>query len=184
MYFSYRDRPAPTGEIHVRAGRGVELLAPDLRRAVRELDPKLVLYDVRTLDEHIEKNLFLRRIPARMFAVLGPLLLILAAIGIYAVVSYSISRRTVEIGVRHALGAPATRIVIEIISDTMRAIAWGALVGWLLALLVEMHVARGILSLSIVIGVPALLFAVATIACWIPARRAAAADPVVALRND
>ncbi len=184
LYFSYRDRPAPTGEIHVRAGRGVELLAPDLRRAVRELDPKLVLYDVRTLDEHIEKNLFLRRIPARMFAVLGPLLLILAAIGIYAVVSYSISRRTVEIGVRHALGAPATRIVIEIISDTMRAIAWGALVGWLLALLVEMHVARGVLSLSIVIGVPALLFAVATIACWIPARRAAAADPVVALRND
>ena len=66
----------------------------------------------------------------------------------------------------------------------MRAIAWGALVGWLLALLVEMHVARGVLSLSIVIGVPALLFAVATIACWIPARRAAAADPVVALRND
>jgi len=47
-----------------------------------------------------------------------------------------------------------------------------------------MHVARGVLSLSIVIGVPALLFAVATIACWIPARRAAAADPVVALRND
>lgn len=184
LYFSYRDRPSPTGEIHIRARRGVEQLAPDVRRVVRELDAKLVVYDVRTLDEHIEKNLFLRRIPARMFAVLGPLLLVLAAIGIYAVVSYSISRRTVEIGVRHALGAPQTRIVIEIITDAMRAIGWGALIGWLLSLLVEVHVGRGVLSLPIVVGVPALLFAVATIACWIPARRAAAADPVVALRSE
>ena len=168
----------------MRAGRSAELLAPDLRRAVRELDPKLVVYDVRTLDDHIEKNLFLRRIPARMFAVLGPLLLVLAAIGIYAVVSYSISRRTVEIGVRHALGAQQGRIIIEIISDTMRAIGWGALIGWLLSLLVEVHVARGVLSVPIVVGVPALLFTVAIIACWIPARRAASADPVVALRNE
>ena len=184
MFFSYRDRPAPIGEIHIRAGAGAAQLAPDLRRVVREINPKLVLYDFRTLDEHIEKNLFLKRIPARMFAVLGPLLLVLAAVGIYGVVSYSISRRTVEIGVRHALGAQRSRIIIEVISDTMRAIGYGALIGWVLSLLVEVHVARGSLSMTIVLGVPALLFAVATIACWIPARRAAGADPVVALRAE
>jgi predicted permease len=184
IYFSYRDRPAGAGEIHVRAGKSAESLAPDVRRIVRELDPRLVVYDVRTLDEHIEKNLFLRRIPARMFVVLGPLLLVLAAIGIYAVVSYSISRRTVEIGIRHALGASSGRIVIEIVSDTLRAIGWGALIGWLIALLVEIHVERGVLYLPIVVGVPALLLAVAAIACWIPARRAASADPVAALRRD
>jgi predicted permease len=184
MYFSYRDRPYPTGEIHVRAARGAEQLAPAIRRIVRDLDPRLVVYDVRTLDDHIEKNLFLRRIPARMFVVLGPLLLILAAIGIYAVVSYSISRRTVEIGVRHALGASSNRIVVEIIADTLRAIALGALIGWIISLLVEVHLAGGVLYLPIVIGIPAILFAIATLACWIPARRAAMADPLIALRAE
>ncbi|HKW49527.1 MAG TPA: ABC transporter permease, partial [Gemmatimonadaceae bacterium] len=184
MYFSYRDRPAATGEIHVHSARASEQIAPEIRRVVRELDPGLVVYDIRTLDDHIEKNLFLRRIPARMFVVLGPLLLLLAAIGIYAVVSYSISRRAVEIGVRHALGASANRIVVEITKDTLGAIGWGALIGWLIALLVEIHAARGVIYLPIVIGVPVILFAVAGIACWIPARRAAGADPVVALRNE
>jgi predicted permease len=183
MYFSYRDRPSPTGEIHVHARSGAESLAGDIRRAVREIDPGLVVYDVRTLDEHIEKNLFLRRIPARMFAVLGPLLLALAAIGIYAVVSYSIARRTVEIGIRHALGATTGRVVIEIVSDTLRAVGSGALIGWLISLLIEIHLAGGVLYVPIVLGVPALLFLVATIACWIPARRAAGADPVAALRQ-
>jgi len=184
IYFSYRDRPAATGEIHVHASGGTESLAADIRRAVRELDPTLVVYDVRTLDEHIEKNLFLRRIPARMFAVLGPLLLLLAAIGIYAVVSYSVSRRTVEIGVRHALGATSTRVVLDIVSDTMETIFYGAAIGWILALLVEIHAAGGVIYLPIVLGVPALLFAVAAVACWIPARRAAHGDPAAALRRD
>ena len=184
MYFSYRDRPSATGEIHLHASRGVESLAADIRRAVRDIDPTLVVYDVRTLDEHIEKNLFLRRIPARMFVVLGPLLLLLAAIGIYAVVSYSVSRRTVEIGVRHALGATSNRVVLEIVSDTMRTIAWGAAIGWLVALLVEVHLGGGVIYLPIVVGVPALLFTVAAIACWIPARRAAYGDPAAALRRD
>ncbi|HEY7234073.1 MAG TPA: ABC transporter permease [Gemmatimonadaceae bacterium] len=184
MYFSYRDRPMASGEIHVYAPRGVERFANEMRRVVRELDPGLVVYDVRTLNDHIEKNLFLRRIPARMFAVLGPLLLLLAAIGIYAVVSYSISRRTVEIGVRHALGASTSRIVREIVAETLRTIAWGAAIGWIISLLVDVHVARGVIYLPIVVGVPAILFMVATIACWIPARRAASADPMIALRGE
>jgi predicted permease len=184
LYFSYRDRPAATGEIHIHSARAAEQVAPEIRRVVGELDPGLVVYDIRTLDDHIEKNLFLRRIPARMFVVLGPLLLILAAIGIYAVVSYSISRRAVEIGVRHALGASVNRIVVEITRDTLGAIGWGALIGWIIALLVEIHAARGVIYVPIVLGVPALLFVVAIIACWIPARRAASADPVVALRNE
>jgi predicted permease len=184
IYFSYRDLPSAMGEIHLRASNGAEQLAPAVRRIVRELDPSLVVYDIRTLEQHIEKNLFLRRIPARMFAVLGPLLLVLAAIGIYAVVSYTISRRTVEIGVRHALGATAQRIVGEIIGETLRTITTGAVIGWLISLLVEIHVARGVISLPIALGVPALLYLVATLACWIPARRAANGDPAAALRAD
>ena len=93
IYFSYRDLPVAVGEIHVRTRVGAEmLLAPEVGRVVRDLDPTLPVYDVRTLTEHVEKNLFLRRIPARMFVVLGPLLLVLAAIGIYAVVAYTVSQ--------------------------------------------------------------------------------------------
>ena len=73
IYFSYRDRPSIAGQIHLRTRDGNEtLLAPEIERIVRDLDPTLPVYDVRTLTDHVEKNLFLRRIPARMFVVLGP----------------------------------------------------------------------------------------------------------------
>jgi len=185
IYLSYRDRPSARGEIHVRTRAGAEtLVAPDLERIVRDLDPALPVYDVRTLGEHIEKNLFLRRIPARMFVVLGPVLLVLAAIGIYAVVAYTVSRRTSEIGVRIALGATAARVVGEITADSMRVVASGAMVGWALALLVDAHLVHGPMYASVYGGVPAVLLAVAGLACWLPARRASRVDPVDALREE
>src|SRR6185503_2665066 len=116
VYLSYRDRTGARGEIHLRTRAGAEmLLAPALERAVRDLDPTLPVYDIRTLDDHVERNLVLRRIPARMFVVLGPALLVLAAIGIYAVVAYAVSLRTKEIGLRLALGATSWRVVSTIV---------------------------------------------------------------------
>jgi predicted permease len=185
IYLSYRDRPAGRGEIHLRTRAGAEaLLAPEVERIVRELDPTLPVYDVRTLAEHIDKNLFLRRIPARMFVVLGPALLLLAAIGIYAVVSYAVSQRTAEIGVRLALGATRRRVLAQILGDSLRVVSAGAAVGWTLAAVVALHLVRGPLYASVFLGIPALLLAVAAAACWLPARRASRVDPVVALRQD
>jgi putative ABC transport system permease protein len=185
LYFSYRDRSQTRGEIHVRTRPGEEpLLAPEIERVVRELDPGLPVYDVRTLSEHVEKNLVLRRIPARIFVLLGPMLLALAAIGIYAVVAYSVSRRTTEIGVRLALGATPRRIVADVVADTMRVVAGGATAAWVVGLLVKLHLIRGPISLLVFVGVPGLLLGVSAVACWVPAHRAASIDPLSALREE
>jgi predicted permease len=185
IYLSYRDRPLTRGEIHVRTRVGSEtLLAPQVERVVRELDPELPVYDVRTLSEHVEKNLFLRRVPARMFVVLGPLLLLLAAIGIYAVVAYSVSQRTREIGLRIALGATPSGLVRRILAETLRVVGTGALIGWAVAVFINLHLVRGPIYLSVFVGVPLLLILVAAAACWVPARRAATVDPMVALRDE
>jgi ABC-type antimicrobial peptide transport system permease subunit len=160
-------------------------LTDDVRRVVRELDPRLPIYDVRTLVEHVEKNLFLRRIPARMFVVLGPLLLALAAIGIYAVVAYGVAQRTTEIGVRLALGAPPRRVVVQIVRETLRVILAGAAAGWFIVYIVQIHIAPGRpLDPIVFAGVPTVLLLVAAAACWLPARRAASVDPMVALRQE
>ncbi len=186
VYYSYRDRLPSVGEIHVRSRPGLEdALASAVRDAVSGIDPELPVYNVRTMTEHIDRNLVLRKIPARMFAVLGPLLLLLAAIGIYAVVAYSVSQRTTEIGVRLALGATAGTVIRGIVWDNMRIVLMGATIGWMLALLVDMHLIRGgTKDLPVLIAVPIVLITVATIAAWVPARRAAHVSPNVALRQD
>jgi putative ABC transport system permease protein len=186
IYFSYRDRLVPRGELHVRTRPGAEqALAPEVQRAVRELDPTLPVYDVRTLGEHVEKNLFFRRIPARMFIVLGPLLLLLAAIGIYAVVAYTVAQRTREIGVRLALGATSRRVVTQIVGESLGMIGFGTLAGWLVAYLIGRQVAPGMrFDLSVYLGVPVLLLGVALLSCWLPARRATRVDALVALRQE
>jgi ABC-type antimicrobial peptide transport system permease subunit len=119
-----------------------------------------------------------------MFAVLGPLMLVLAAIGIYAVVSYSVSRRTIEIGVRLALGASSRRVVWQIVRDTLRVVGAGALVGWLVMFMIALHLLGGVISLTVFAAVPAVLLSVAAIASWLPARRATSIDVMVALRQE
>ena len=137
------------------------------------------------MTEHVDKNLFLRKIPARMFVVLGPLLLALAAIGIYAVVAYAVSQRTPEIGVRLALGATSRAVVAQIVREGLKVIAFGAFCGWLIALMVDLHLFRGGTDdLLPMIGVPVVLLAIATFACWMPANRAAKIDPLKALRTE
>lgn len=184
MYFSYRDRFAPGGQIHVRTHGPEAALAPGLRRMVSEIDPTVSLYDVRTLTDHVEKNLFFRRIPARLFGGLAPLILLLAAIGIYAVVSCAVAQRTVEIGIRMALGASTRRVVREIVRDNMRSVFLGAAPACFLAMVVMMHVHGGVLNLPTLFGVSAILLTVAWFACWLPARRAARIDPMIALRRE
>jgi len=186
IYLSYRDRPALTGEIHVRPRSGSESsVVSDIRRAMRELDPDLPLFNVRTLDDHVETNLVFRRVPARLFAILGPLLLALAASGIYAVVSYAVSLRSKEVGVRMALGATAQRVLRGFLAENLAVVSAGAVAGWLLTFVVALDVV-GVetIDIGVFAGVPLLLLVVAGVACWIPARRATLVEPMVVLRED
>jgi len=185
IYFSYRDRPAQSGEIHLRLRGATEAAATaGVRRIVRGMDPTLPVYNVRSLQEHIEKNLVLRRVPARMFVVLGPLMLVLAGIGIYAVVAYGVAQRKTEIGVRQALGATPGRVVGQVMFETARVIAIGAIAGWTVAYLFT----RVLLDLSgalmVLTVVPLALGLVAALACWLPASRAASAPVWGALKNE
>jgi predicted permease len=185
VYFSYRDNASRGGEIHLRARGGSETaLAPIVRRIVRDLDPELPVYNIRTLTDHVETNLLFRRIPARMFAVLGPMLLVLAAIGIYAVVAYNVSQRTVEVGVRLALGGTQTRVVAELVAENLGTIVIGVMAGWLIAFVLAPSVIGRSVDLTVFLGVPLLLLSVGAFACWIPARRAAGLEPTVALRAE
>jgi predicted permease len=185
IYFSYRDRPSPIGEIHLRTRPGTEMAtAATLRAAVRDLDPELPVYDVRTLSDHIEANLIFRRIPARMFGVLGPLLLLLAAIGIYAVVAYAVSLRTMEIGVRLALGATTRRVVAQFVAEHLIVVAAGALTGWVAAFAIVIAAFGATPDVAVFAGVPATLLAVAAAAAWWPARRVSRVDPMLALRAE
>ncbi len=188
IYLSYRDRPGPIGEFHVRPRSGdAQGVVPLLREAVRATEETVPIYNIRTLADHVDQNLVFARVPARIFAVLGPLLLVLAGIGIYGVVAYAVTQRTIEIGLRIALGAPARRIVGGLVSETLRVVGLGAGAGLILALAVNRYGSNlrfaGWVA-AVFAGVTLVLFAVATFACWLPARRATRIDPLLALKQE
>jgi predicted permease len=185
IYLSYRDRPSTFAEMHLRTRLGDELMvAPAVREAVREMDDALPVFNVRTLTQHVEMNLALRRIPAQMFMVLGPLMLVLAATGIYAVVAYNVAHSTSEIGVRMALGADGGTVVRQVLIENMRVVAAGTVVGWATVAYFYTRFMRGDLDFTAFAGAPVLLLLVACAACLVPAIRASRIDPVAALRSE
>jgi predicted permease len=186
IYFSQRDNPSPSMEIHARARSGPETgIAATVREAVHRLDPSLPLYNVRSLEAHVDSNLVFQRIPARMFMVLGPLLLGLAALGIYAVVSYGVAQRRPEIGTRIALGATSGRVTRMLVSETMQTVLLGMTGGTVIALLVGSGVLLGdVVSMALVAGIALIFLLVALAACLVPARRASQIDPMKALKTD
>jgi predicted permease len=183
VYFSYRDRPVPTGELHVTTATGREhAIMPAVRRAIRDVYPDVPVFNPRSMAEHIDSNLVLVTVPARMFSVLAPLLLLLAAAGITAVVSHAAAARTMEIGVRMALGATRGRVVRDFVRDSLGPVAIGTLAGWSVALLAASAFMPGTIDLWVFGGVPVLLLTVSAAAAWWPAWQAAGLNPVAALR--
>ena len=163
-----------------------------MRDAVHHLDPDLPVYDLFTFSNHLA-NSAMALMPLRMGTTLaglqGGLALLLAILGLYAVVSYGVTRRTREIGVRLALGATQRNILQLVAHEGLRLTAIGLGIGLVLALAVAFalsHVVYGVSAFDPLAlgGVGSLLIIVATLACWLPARRATKVDPIIALRAE
>ncbi len=164
-------------------------LAPAAREVVRKLDPAMAVFNVVTMQEHIRNALFLPRLAGTLFGVFGGIGLMLALVGLYGVISYSVSRRTREIGIRIALGSPVGAVQRMIVRQgmvlTLIALAIGLPGAWMAAKLASSFL-YGIRPHDLVTftAVPIILTGIALLACWIPARRAARVDPQTVLRYE
>ncbi len=182
--------PSFTGyAVLVRYSRDSAGVSSAVRREIHNLDPTLAIFNMETIEDHLRDALFLPRLAGTLFGIFGFLGLMLAAVGLYGVMNYWVSRRTREIGIRLALGAETGRVQRLIIRQgmvlTVIAIVPGLAAAWLVAKLFT-SVLYGVAphDLAIFILVPVFLAAVALLACWIPSRRAASAEPLIALRHE
>jgi putative ABC transport system permease protein len=172
----------------VRADRPAEVLGT-VRGELNRLDRQLPIQFVTTMSEAFSQSLFVQRFGAGLLGAFGALALVLSVIGVYGVMAYSVSRRTRELGIRIALGAPRGALVRSVLRHAARLAVVGAAIG----VVVSLMLARLIGSLLYGVGaadpltfiaVPTALVAAALAASYLPARRAAAVDPLVALRNE
>ncbi len=173
----------------VRTRLAPDAIVPELRKVVRNVDPDLPLVDVRTENEQIAADMIQERMFVTLTSGFGLLALALAAVGIYGVMSYSVSQRTNEIGIRMAFGA----VPAQVRSMVLRESTWIALTGITVGLAGALALTRLVKSmlygispndpLSIAAAAAALLL-VALASSWIPARRAARVQPMDALRHE
>jgi predicted permease len=166
-----------------------QALLPLLRQAVGAIDRNLPLLDVRTQNEQIASTMQNERNFADLTAAFGVLALLLAAIGIYGIMAYAVARRTNEIGIRMALGAEPRRVLVMVLREASWLAAIGIAAGVCVALVMGRLIASMLYGLRswdpiTFASSAALLIAVATAASWIPARRAAAMNPMRALRHE
>ncbi len=160
-----------------------------VRETIRSADPGLAVFHLRTMDQQLFEALTMARLTAWLFGLAGGIGLAIAAVGLFGVISFSVSRRTKEIGIRMALGAKRSEVLAMVLGQGMRLSVIGVAVGIGLALALS-RLAAGLLygvspadAVTFTI-VPLLLILIAMAACFVPARRAASLDPLRALRHE
>ena len=176
-------------QVVVRASSRLGSMPATIRAAVQAVDARLPVYGVASLDKLLGASFAQRRFQTLLLSLFSAVALLLAAVGIYGVLGYSVSQRTQEFGIRMALGAPAGKVVAAVLRQGLGLAAGGLAIG-----LVGAAVVRRALS-SLLFGIPpndALTFggvlvplaSVAALVCYIPARRVTRIDPVIALRSE
>jgi ABC-type antimicrobial peptide transport system permease subunit len=188
LYGSLIQNYSPLAALDVRMSGDPEAVLAGARRQVQALDPDLLLQS-RTLPGMIRNALWAPRLAAGMLSAFGGLALLLAIVGIYGLISYSVNQRVREIGVRMALGATTANVERMILGEAVRLAGLGIMVGLAAALAASRLVKNmlfGAASIdgTVYLAAPAILAAVALLAGWLPARRATRIQPGQALRHD
>ncbi len=187
VYLSYLQSGYPGYYVNLRTAGDPLAVAEAVRKTVAAVSSEVPVYDLMTMEQRIANSTSRTGFNTLLLAAFALLAALLAAVGLYGVVAYSVTQRTREIGIRIALGARTTDVLRLIVTQGMRLV----LVGGLIGLAGALALTRLMRSLLFGIGpadpltfavIPALLAGVALLACWLPARRAARVDPVVALR--
>jgi ABC-type antimicrobial peptide transport system permease subunit len=176
-------------DLVVRAARKPEALIGEIRTAIRAEDPNLAISNIATLSEAVDRSLAEQKLLAKLAGFFGILALLLAFLGLYGVIAYSVARRANEIGIRMTLGARPWNIVSGVLRESLLLVALGLAIGLPAALACARLVASQLYEVKPSdpwsIGAPAaILIATALAASFLPARRAALLDPLIALREE
>ena len=188
VYLPMRQSPSAAMTLVARTAGDPEGLAGTIRRVVRGVDAEQPLYNLSTLDQLLARAVFLPRVSTQLLAAFAAAALILAALGIYGVLTYSISQRTRELGLRMALGARASHTIGLVLRDSLGFLLAGVVAGLAVAVLLTRSLARilygvgpfDLVSFSLAAG---LLLFVGVAASLLPARRATRVNPIIALRS-
>jgi len=189
IYFARAQNPTSSIMLVARGGIPEAQIVGELRRVVREVDPRLVLMDSKTMTEHLSVMLFAPRMAAVLLGVFGLLALVLASTGLYGVVAFTVSRRVREVGIRMSLGADSSSVIRMVLEGAMALVLIGGIIGLTLTAGLAQLISRFLYGVSSVdpitfVGVPIVMAAVALLAAFLPARRASRVDPVEALRAE
>jgi len=189
FYFPNAQRPDWDVILVARGRPAAPEVAAMLRQTVREVNPNLMIIETKTMEENIGVILFPDRMAALLLGMFGALALTLATIGLYGAVSFSVSQRTHEVGIRMSLGADAKAVMAMVMRGALAVVVIGGIVGLAAAaglaqLIRTVLYGVGPWDPGTLLGVPLLLVCVAALAAWIPARRASRVNPVEALRSE
>jgi len=190
MYLPYTQSPIPSFTLVVRAGGDPSSLTSAVRQAVQSVDPDVPTYQTRTLESIVSDRVAERRLAAILISVFGTLALALAAVGIYGVMSYAVTQRTHELGIRMALGAQRDDIFKLVVGNGMLLAVIGLAIGFVVAFFGLAPLVASVLfqvtatDPPTYAASPLVLLLVALLACWIPARRATRVNPMIALRYE